>query len=371
MSRLPVISLMMLFLQCALVSGQVSFDGQLSSIASYSPRAERPLFVATRYIPELSYETKVDSLSKLGFEVSTNLDATWNEGLSDANISPYRMWVRYKKRQLELRLGLQKIEFGSASILRPMQWFNQIDPRDPLGLTNGVYGILGRYYFLNNANIWFWGLYGNSASRGFDALATDPSIPEFGGRFQYPVPKGEVALTYHRRIVDASEFLPFPMEEGLAENRIGIDGKWDLGVGLWFEFAHLWKDKPLGIFTHQSSASIGVDYTIAMGNGLGINLEQMLISNDEEAFDFTSPANFTAISMTYPLTFFDNLSTVAFYNYETRSGTFLVNYEHQFKAVSLFVMLYYNPEGPSGFQQNDLVYSFEGPGIRLMTVYSH
>ena len=69
--------------------------------------------------------------------------------------------MRYSSDQFELRLGLQKINFGSASMLRPLMWFDQMDPRDPLHLTDGVWGLLARYYFLNNANIWLWGLYGN------------------------------------------------------------------------------------------------------------------------------------------------------------------------------------------------------------------
>lgn len=32
--------------------------------------------------------------------------------------------------------------------------FDQVDPRDPLKLTDGVRGLLGRYCFLNNADIW-------------------------------------------------------------------------------------------------------------------------------------------------------------------------------------------------------------------------
>ena len=59
-------------------------------------------------------------------------------------------------KNIENRLGLQKIDFGSALLIRPLQWFNQIDPRDPLRLTNGVYGILFRQYFNDNSNIWLW-----------------------------------------------------------------------------------------------------------------------------------------------------------------------------------------------------------------------
>jgi len=54
---------------------------------------------------------------------------------------------------------LQKINFGSATLFRLLMWFDRIDPRDPLKLTDGVYGLLLRYYFHNNTNIWLWGLY--------------------------------------------------------------------------------------------------------------------------------------------------------------------------------------------------------------------
>ena len=66
-----------------------------------------------------------------------------------------------RNNKLHIEPGLQKINFGSATMLRPLMWFDQVDPRDPLQLTDGVWGVLGRYYFLNNANIWLWGLYGN------------------------------------------------------------------------------------------------------------------------------------------------------------------------------------------------------------------
>ena len=80
----------------------------------------------------------------------------------DAAIKAYRLWGRYTGHQFEVRVGLQKIDFGSAMMLRPLQWFDEMDPRDPLNFTTGVYGALGRYYFLNNANIWGWILYGNA-----------------------------------------------------------------------------------------------------------------------------------------------------------------------------------------------------------------
>ena len=145
------------------------------------------------------------------------------------------MWIRLSSTQYELRAGLQKINFGSASIFRPLMWFDQMDARDPLQITDGVYGLLFRYYFVNNVNIWAWGLFGNMKTKGWEARPTRKYSLEYGARIQVPLFKGELAATYHRRSADFGEgFLPVAQEgdPAVPENRFGIDGKWDIGIGL-------------------------------------------------------------------------------------------------------------------------------------------
>ena len=83
-------------------------------------------------------------------------------------------------------------------------WFDRIDPRDPLQLTDGVWALLLRYFFLNNANIWLWGLYGNDDVKGWEFLPTVKDDIEFGGRIQVPVPLGELGLSYHHRRADVN-----------------------------------------------------------------------------------------------------------------------------------------------------------------------
>ncbi|MBV5343660.1 hypothetical protein JZU68_08690, partial [bacterium] len=112
-----------------------------------------------------------------------------------------------------------------------------MDVRDPLQLTNGVYGVLGKYFFENNANLWLWGLIGNENRKGWELFGTEKWKPEVGGRIELPMPKGEMALTTHYRKVHAVNMLSSAWNDYrlLNENRIGLDGKWDVGVGLWFE----------------------------------------------------------------------------------------------------------------------------------------
>src|SRR6056297_1659755 len=139
------------------------FSGQIIGWTNLNFGDEFTSQSGLRYIPELSSEYLINKTWKLDAEASANIYGVgtyaadqWD---SDRKIKPYRLWLRLSSDRFIVRGGLQKINFGSASLLRPLMWFDQIDPRYPLQLTDGVYGLLTKYYFLNNANIWFWVLY--------------------------------------------------------------------------------------------------------------------------------------------------------------------------------------------------------------------
>lgn len=366
----------MCFSFSVLAQKHLDFRGQLSVLSSYSPNNDLNGFIGARYIPELSYKIDLDSIQFIDFEASVNSSASilfhpFDASDTDADINPYRIWARYSNDQFEIRTGLQKMDFGVATLLRPLQWFNQIDPRDPLQLTNGVYGVLARYYFLNNANIWIWGLYGNEKTRGFDALETNDNQPEFGGRFQHPIPRGEIGISYHHRAINTTSYAGFKTLDDITENKYGIDAKWDVTVGLWFEATYSKKSKNLGLLTNQALLNIGSDYTFGIGNGLNVIVEHLMGSFDEQAFNFNNTTNITAISSNYPLGLFDTINTFYYYNWETNDNTILLNYERQFKKITGYAMAYYNPDGQQGIQENNLVNNFSGPGIRLMLVYNY
>ncbi|MEN8789325.1 MAG: hypothetical protein ABF295_07395 [Flavobacteriaceae bacterium] len=367
--------LMLLVVQAYGQKGLV-FDGQLSAFGNYSPDSELDILIGARYIPKLDYAIPLDSTKTLDFQLSADMYGATSfspfyKGEADGYIDPYRIWARYKGRQFEIRAGLQKIDFGVATLLRPLQWFNEIDPRDPLGLTDGVYAVLGRYYFLNNANIWIWGLYGNENTRGFDTVKTYKYDPEFGGRVQFPVPKGELGISYHHRTAD-SEGLPGTTEfEKIPENRIALDGKWDVEIGLWFEASYIHKSKDVGILTNQTLLNLGMDYTFGIGSGLHAVVEHLITSFDTDPFQFANNTNLTALHLTYPLGLFDNLSVIVYNDWTLDNMTFFMSYEHQFKKLTGYVMAYYNPDIQRGIQMNELINNFAGPGFRLMLVYNH
>ena len=353
------------------------FKGQLSAWTLYNGGLDLPIYMGGRYIPQLNYEIQLQNDRKIDFEASANINGNFGFHPFDTissygTIKPYRLWGRYSTRQLEVRVGLQKINFGSANLLRPLMWFDEVDPRDPLGLTDGVWGVLARYYFLNNANLWLWSLYGNEDPRGWDFAGTAQGIPEFGGRFQSPIPAGEAALSYHHRVSDTREINGgLPAYPKVRENRLGFDARFDLVVGTWLEASWINNSEDLGDFTNQELFNLGVDYTFGIGSGLYVIFEQLLVAYDQEAFRFQNSSTFSLTSLSYPLGLFSNIQGIVYYDWENSNLYNFINLQRDFSHFSLYLMAYWNPEDyriPTQEMEQNL---YAGRGIQIMFVLNH
>lgn len=354
----------------------VELKGQAISWMHYNPDNPYPLYIGGRFLPQANYRVSIPNNALIDFEVSANLVGDIGVQIPDSfdwhgKISPYRIWARYSTEQLEIRAGLQKINFGSASLLRPLMWFDQVDPRDPLQLTDGVWGGLMRYYFMNNANLWLWVLYGNENIKGWEFIESNRQIPELGGRFQMPLLLGEVAVSYHHRVADSrGSAIGIPHFEKIPENRLGIDARFDKVVGFWFEGAWVNASKDLGALTNQVSLNIGLDYTFGLGNGLNIITEHLVTAVGKQAVVFNESTNFSAMSLNYPIGMFDNLNTIVFYNWSDKQLYNFINWSKQYDSIALNIMAYWNPDDYNMVMQVNADNLFAGKGIQLMLVYN-
>ena len=375
----------------------LDFRGQISAWAGLSATGDLPVRLGGRIIPQFNYGVFLRSQKQVDFEVSVN---TWGvvhlspfDSLqSEGGIKAWRAWARFSGKQYELRAGLQKINFGSASMLRPLMWFDQMDARDPLQLTDGVWGILGRYYFLNNANVWLWTLYGNKGRRAWDTMESTGNSPEFGGRIQVPVLPGEAAFSYHYRNARLPHYLQVvaatpPLlalqakdDSGALllpgnavshpEHRFALDGKWDIGPGVWFESVWIHNSGNYGILTNQTMHNLGADYTFGIGNGLNLTLEHLIFSYHENAFAFGNATSFSALSATYPLGINHHLSTIIYYDWDKQNLYSFLNWRVQLPGLILYSMFFRNPRHlqlPGASSGNQL---FSGTGVQVMLVYN-
>lgn len=336
--------------------------------------------VGLRYIPELSFARQLWETYEISAEAAVKAqwfscyDDDWDHIESDSDLDSYRLWVRFASSQYEARAGLQKISFGSATLIRPLMWFDSIDPRDPLQLTDGVYGVLGRYYFLNNANIWVWGLYGNDDLKGWETLPSYEREIEFGGRVQMPVPAGEMGLSYNHRRVNpkGSGFsAQYPAQGKFPEQRIGLDGKWDIGVGLWLEGTVTRQDFDVPEPRYQKLLTVGTDYTFDIGNGPHLLLEQFVSVETENLFGSGDNQSISALLADYPLSILDTVSAIIYYDWEIDDWSGFLTWRRSYDQWQVHVSAFRNPDRDSIAQDTATGSSFSGNGVQLMLVFNH
>ena len=369
-----------------------------------------------RYLPELS----LSGLEVKGIAVDGELEL--GGGIGGLFHSPgggtdaYRVWARFSQAQWEARVGLQKINFGTATLLRPLRWFDRIDPRDPLGLTRGVWGMLGRYYLLNNANLWLWMVRADGGTGGANLLSSEYGSWELGGRGQMPAGSGEIGVTAHARKVAAGRlfsgeiFGGFPedekmretildlfaeqypavmdyfadgvlTEEGLAaveaasepfrEWRLGLDGRWDWEIGLWMEGMVMHQDAPRPLFRYVQMMTVGADYTLAVGSGLHVLGEHLVSRLGEELIDGEETRHVSALSTSYRPGMLDRLSAFLYYDWEEADLFRFVSWGRTYDDWSLYINGFWNPATSPGLLNGGGDVPAEGKGIQLMVVYNH
>jgi hypothetical protein len=376
----------LLILSCGLstASGQTwSIHGQASGWLSSHPEDSPISQLGLRYVPELSITEKLNGTLTADLDLSINSYDIGNFAPShtaqyDGNVKLYRAWFRLSSDGFEIRVGLQKMNFGSATLFRPLMWFDRVDPRDPLQLTDGVYGLLARYYFLDNANIWVWGLYGNDEAKGWEIDPTTVKTIEYGGRVQAPVWTGELGATYHHRKADFSKVAGIALyfySTKVPEDRFALDGKWDIGIGAWFEAALIHDQTDIPGKKYQRQWTLGADYTFDIGNGLTALTEYFQSENPDTPFGIARGLRFSALSLNYPLGVVDRVSGILYSDWTNHEWYRLVTWQRTYDNWIIYLLGFWNPKdiqlyraqvpGQAGNSP------FAGTGIQIMVVFNH
>ncbi len=358
---------------------QIGFQGQFSPWFILPAGNISESQAGLRYLPELFLRKQITSnyTFDANFSINTLCTATFRGSgnvKTGGQLKPYRMWLRFSSSQFEARLGLQQINFGSATLLRPLMWFDRIDPRDPLMLTDGVYALLLRYYFLNNANLWMWGLYGNGEKRGWEALPSDKKKIEYGGRIQVPLLNGEMAFTYHHRQIDLTKqgfAALLSSENGVPENRYGLDGKWDIGIGIWFEAVLFHQNLDVSPLRYQRLFTAGLDYTFSFGNGLHVLGEHFIFETSEKLFGPGEKRSFSALSFNYSLGLLDRVAVMVYHDWKNGDWYRFINFQRTLDQWSFYLIGFWNPEKFQIYQNLTEGNLFAGKGVQFMVVLNY
>jgi len=348
-------------------SQTVEVHGQASGWATSVPERSAVSQIGIRYIPDFLGSARAWGDFDLNAELSLNAVGDANFAGSrppqyDRTLNLYRGWLRLSTENFEARIGLQKLSFGPATMFRPLMWFDRIDPRDPLQLTEGVYGILLRYYFRDNANIWLWGLYGNSGTKGWEIEPTERGTAEYGGRIQSPLGPGEMGATYHHRRADPA---------GMPEDRYALDGKWDVGIGLWFEAALTHQGDALPGLSYQRLWTLGGDYTVGIGNGIYVATEYFTLDNPSAPLGSATGAHFSGFSLSYPLGILDQVSAMLYRDWRGREWYRILTLQRKYDNWIFYLLGFWNPETIRLYGAASGSNAFAGKGVQFMVVFNH
>jgi hypothetical protein len=349
----------------------LEFGGQLSGSAGVSLAGDSDAWMGGRYLPRL--DCSAGGLGDWVAGLDCSVDFSWTgwlpgEGEPDwrGRAEPYRLHARYSSPQAEFRLGLQQINFGQAVMLRPLAWFDRLAYGDPLGVTPGVWALLGRYYFLNNANLWLWGLYGNDSLKRWETWPSAKGSPEMGGRLQLPLPKGESALSYHYRRVEGQPAFEAGDKADFPEHRLGLDGKWDLGPGLWAEAAWFHRAGLEPAARDQLISVAGADYTFGPGNGLNVVLEHLTIAAEGNV-----PANLSGLSLSYPLGPSDKLKAVVYSGWQGDGQYLWAGWESRLRQASFHLSVFWALRQLPGDTATGTAPGLPGRGLQALLIINH
>jgi hypothetical protein len=369
----------LLVLAGGLRAQDASLKGQFSGwLALNDEKPSTPRF-GLRYLPTFSLGRAGEKTLSLDTELAVNVFASaaapdWRDFQAEGRVKLYRLWLRLSSSRFEARLGLQKINFGSASLFRPLMWFDRLDPRDPLQITDGASGLLLRYYFLNNANFWLWGLYGNDEPKGWESAPTARRTPEFGGRVQWPLFKGEMAITFHHRQADLGRNLSgssLLLDPVVPEERLALNGKWDAGIGLWLEGSILKQRSREIPFPCQTALTLGADTTFGLGNGLTVLAEHFLREDSARVLGRGQSWRFSGLSLRYPLGLLDTLSGIVYYDWKNRDLYSFLSWQRTYDRWGWYVIGFWNPSRFQIFSTQAGSNIFSGKGFQVMIVINH
>lgn len=386
-----LLSIILIFLLSSLATAQITTRGQASftGITAYSSDNETSYLLGLRYIPEADYSMKSDKGRSIDINLALNLsvsreDVSPGSTSDDGQAEAYRATLRYATPYSETRIGLQKINFGPAQMLRAEQWFDSLDPRDPLSMSNGVWGIVHRRYFRNNANIWLWGLYGNTDLKGFELYPSAEKQPEWGARLQIPALGGSMAFTMHQRKLKHSGRV-----EPNFERLFGFDGRWDYGAGFWFEavttsatggfdwapiiylgLLSLGEEYDYTLYTHRALLTLGIDYTLGVGNGIYLIGEAMFSRvgktwSENEAIE----SSVYALGSAYPLGLSNRLSTWIIHSPDPKSTAWIGSISHTLENWTFQASLFSYPE--TGIAGDGDGAFLQGNGAQLHLIFNH
>jgi len=323
-----------------------SYKGQLWLDANYIQDSNNLSYFG--YIAEISTIKSND----FDFEWSRRLISEYHDLDTNNKNENYRLWIRYTKPKYDIRFGLQKISFGTASLLRPLNWFDTIDFSSTTGQTTGVEALKSQFFLQNNSVLSVW--------------CIDNEKISCGSRFEFLNNLGSFGLTYYNdrnnlahevfkvpQVIENQPVILFPGKN----HRFGFDYRYDGLFGLWLEGSSILSSSKDINLNRFDLFTAGTDYTFPILNGLLLSSESMyfsIISEDNWVLNQTT----SSLIASMPVGILNDIMFITIKDWETKDSYNLLRWSTTFDYFSINCMVSMNPS-----EVND--------SFKIMFIYNH
>jgi hypothetical protein len=331
-----------------------SYKGQLWLDANFLENSEDLSYFG--YIAELSLRSN----NNLDFEWSRKLTSIYSNSETYNTNKNYRLWIRYSKPKYDFRLGLQKISFGTASLLRPLNWFDTIDFTSTTAQTDGIKAMRAQFFPSESTIFWIW--------------CVDDEKVSCGSRLEFLNNLGSFGLSYHNdrdnidhkvfsvpQIIDNQPSIDFPGRN----HRIGLDYRYDGLMGLWLEGASILSSSKDINLNRFDMLTLGADYTLSVLDGVLISSESMYFSfiseertEDTDQNPWILHQTTSSLIASMPIGMLNDLMFITIRDWNTKDFYNLLRWSTTFDYFSINCMLSINP---SEVQDN----------FKIMFIYNH
>lgn len=156
------------------------------------------------------------------------------------------------------------------------------------------------------------------------------------------------------------------------EDRLGLDAKFDIGLGLWFEGSvsrQTWtrlsgENAP----SWQRAATVGADYTFDLGNGLLVTAEHLTLDVGADPFRLDQTNHVSAALASYPLGLVDNLRGIVFFDWSSHKPYTYLSWQRTLDNWVVNLAAFWNPDNPVGLAGGS---GAAGKGVQLTVMFNH
>jgi hypothetical protein len=155
------------------------------------------------------------------------------------------------------------------------------------------------------------------------------------------------------------------------EDRVGLDGKWDVGMGLWFEVSVIRTDSTVLRDRWRPSYCLGADYTFGIGRGLTLVGEHFYLDGTVPRLSPSAELKLTALTATYPVGVANTLTGAVYYEWSRDDVYRFVEWRRTYDHWRVHLIGFWNPDRASIFAPGSQTSALTGKGVELVVVASY